>query len=241
MAYNGWKRKGPFKSVKEWPADERPREKLIKHGPEYLTNVELLAIIIGTGISRNGSSLSSIDLAKKVILRHSCLKNLVSATINELYEIEGIGHAKAVQILAAIELGKRALSEKNGLNIRFKCSEEVAHYYIPLMKDLKKEQFKVVLLDVKNKILKEILVSQGSLTASIVHPREVLKPVIKESAASVIFIHNHPSGDPEPSTDDIEVTNRLCKSCSIIGINVLDHIIVGENGYFSFRQKDLLS
>jgi DNA repair protein RadC len=164
---------------------------------------------------------------------------LVNATISELHEIEGIGYAKAVQILASIELGKRALSEKNGNNIKFRCSEEVAHYYIPLMKDLKKEQFKVVLLDVKNKVLKEILISQGSLTASIVHPREVLKPVIKESAASVIFIHNHPSGDPDPSTDDIEVTNRLCKSCSIMGINVFDHIIVGENGYFSFRQKDL--
>ena len=232
--------KNLFKSIKDWPKEERPREKLIKHGPEYLTNVELLAIIIRTGIAKKDSSLSSVDLAKKIIIKHQCLKNLINATISELHEIEGIGYAKAVQILASIELGKRALSEKNGNNIKFRCSEEVAQYYIPLMKDLKKEQFKVVLLDVKNKVLKEILISQGSLTASIVHPREVLKPVIKESAASVIFIHNHPSGDPEPSTDDIEVTNRLCKSCSIIGINVLDHIIVGENGYFSFRQKDLI-
>jgi DNA repair protein RadC len=145
-----------------------------------------------------------------------------------------------VQIRAAFELGKRAVSEKNGNNKSFRCSEEVASYYIPLMKDLKKEQFRVIMLNIKNKIIKEILISQGSLTSSIVHPREVICPAIRESAASLIFIHNHPSGDPEPSIDDIEITRRLCKSCSIIGINVLDHIIVAENGYFSFKQKNML-
>jgi DNA repair protein RadC len=154
--------------------------------------------------------------------------------------LEGIGQVKAIQILAALEIGRRAVSEKNGNNTSFRCSEEVANYYIPLMKDLKKEQLRIVLLNIKNKIMKEILISQGSLTSSIVHPREVLKNAIRESAASIIFIHNHPSGDPEPSIDDIEITNRLCKSCAIIGINVLDHIIVGEGGYFSFKQKDML-
>ncbi|MBM3713801.1 MAG: DNA repair protein RadC, partial [Actinobacteria bacterium] len=115
-----------------------------------------------------------------------------------------------------------------------------AKYYIPLLKDLKKEQFRLVLLNIKNRIIKEVMVSQGSLTSSIVHPREVLKAAIKASAASVIFLHNHPSGDPEPSIDDIEITNRLCKSCAIVGISVLDHLIVGEGGYFSFRQKNMI-
>ena len=227
-------------SIKTWPEDERPREKLVKFGPEYLSNAELLAVIIGTGINTGKYSQSAIDLAKTVILRFDSLKNLINTSFNELISISGMGISKAAKIIAVFELGKRALSMQNGNNIKFRCSEEVANYYIPLMKDLKKEQFKVILLDIKNKIIKDILISQGSLTASIVHPREVLKPAIQASAASVIFIHNHPSGDPEPSSDDIEVTNRLCRSCSILGINLLDHIIVAENGYYSFKQKDLI-
>ena len=227
-------------SIKNWPEAERPREKLIKQGSEHLTNSELLAIILRTGISNNGNSKSALDLAKLLLSRYKNLNELLSASIVELAEIKGIGWAKASQIMAALELGRRAISEKNGNNKSFKCSEEVANYYIPLLKDLKKEQFIVLLLDIKNKIIKEVLISVGSLTSSIVHPREVIKPVIKESAASVIFIHNHPSGDPEPSTDDIEITNRLCKSCSILGISVLDHIIVAEGGYFSFKKKELM-
>lgn len=226
--------------IKEWPEQERPREKLIKFGPEQLSNCELIAVIIRTGISVNGSRCSALDLAKKILIKYSDLKSLLNISISELAELEGIGEAKAAQIVAALELGKRAISESNGSIKSFSCSEEVANYYIPLLKDLKKEQFRVILLNVKNKLIKEVLISQGSLTASIVHPREVLKPVIKESAASVIFVHNHPSGEPEPSVDDIEITNRLCKSCNILGVSVLDHIIVAENGYFSFRQKNML-
>lgn len=227
-------------AIKNWPEMERPREKLIKKGTDYISDCELLAIIIRTGIGCNNKKLSALDLAKKLVSKYKNLKNLLDASLTELSELKGIGKVKAVQLIAAFELGKRAISEKNGNNISFRCSEEVANYYIPLLKNLKKEQFRVLLLDIKNKIIKEVLISQGSLTSSLVHPREVLKPAIKESAASVIFIHNHPSGDPEPSSDDIEITNRLCKSCSIIGINVLDHIIVAENGYFSFKQKKLI-
>ncbi|MDD3520416.1 MAG: DNA repair protein RadC [Actinomycetota bacterium] len=227
-------------SIKNWPEDERPREKLLKTGPETLSNAELIALVIGTGIKTKSGSHSAIDIAKTLVHNFGTLNNLANVSADELLISEGMGKAKAAKIIAAIELGRRIVSQKNGNNIKFRCSEEVANYYIPLMKDLKKEQFKVILLDVKNKILKDILISQGSLTSSIVHPREVLKPAIQSSAASVIFVHNHPSGDPEPSTDDIEITNRLCKSCSIMGINMLDHIIVAENGYYSFRQKDLL-
>lgn len=226
--------------IKFWPVDERPREKLIKSGTDILTNAELISIIIGTGVNTKKGSYSAIDLAKNLINKFENLKNISNAGYNELLEIPGLGKAKASKILAAIELGRRIQSEKNGNNTKFRCSEEVANYYIPLMKDLKKEQFKVILLDIKNKVIKDILISQGSLTSSIVHPREVLKPAIQASAASVIFIHNHPSGDPEPSTDDIEITNRLYKSCSILGISLLDHIIVAENGYYSFKQKNLL-
>ncbi len=227
-------------SIKYWPELERPREKLINKGASTLSNGELIAILIGTGASVKGMRMSALDLAKEILIEHENLKNLLETTPTELSKIKGIGKAKASQIIAALEIGKRAVSEKNGNNVSFRCSEEVANYYLPLLKNLKKEQFRILLLDIKNKVIRELMISQGSLTTSVVHPREVLKPIIKESAASVIFLHNHPSGDPEPSSDDIEITNRLCKSCSILGINVLDHIIVAENGYFSFKLKQLI-
>ena len=208
-----------------WPDGERPREKLIKQGSENLTNSELIAIILRTGTGKNGSSQSALDIAKTLLLKYENLNELLDVSVSELEEIKGIGLAKAAQVIASFELGKRAVSEKNGSNISFKCSEEVAKYYMPLLKDLKKEQFRLVMLNIKNRIIKEVMVSQGSLTSSIVHPREVLKIAIKASAASVIFLHNHPSGDPEPSIDDIEITGRLCKSCAIVGINVLDRQI----------------
>ena len=227
-------------SIKNWPELERPREKLIKKSAEYLSDCELLAIILRTGIGNSKKRISALDLAKKLLGRYGSLKSLLDLSLSEFLSIKGVGKAKAAQVIAAFELGRRAISEKNGNNVSFRCSEEVANYYIPLLKDLKKEQFRVLLLDIKNRVIKEVLISQGSLTSSIVHPREVIKPAVKESAASVIFIHNHPSGDPEPSADDMEITDRLCKSCSIMGISVLDHIIVAEGGYFSFKQKKLI-
>lgn len=229
-----------YLSIKNWPEDERPREKLIKTGSVSLTNSELLAIILRTGYGSPTRKQSALDLAKNLLSRYKNLNDISEMSVTELAEIKGIGLAKAAQIMASFELGKRMSAERNGSNISFRCSEEVANYYIPLLKDLKNEQFRLVMLNIKNRIIREVMISQGSLTSSIVHPREVLKIAIKASAASVIFLHNHPSGDPEPSIDDIEITNRLCKSCSIIGINVLDHLIIAENGYFSFKQKNML-
>jgi len=154
--------------IKRWPQDERPREKLIKYGSQHLTNSELLAIMLRTGICNNNSSRSALDLAKTILARYKNLNELLNASAAELTEIKGIGIAKSAQIMAALELGKRAVSEKNGSNTSFRCSEEVANYYIPLLKDLKKEQFRVILLDIKNRVIKEVLISQGSLTSSIV-------------------------------------------------------------------------
>ena len=156
-------------AIKNWPEMERPREKLIKKGPDYISDCELLAIIIRTGIGCNNKKLSALDLAKKLVSKYKNLKNLLDASLTELSELKGIGKVKAVQLIAAFELGKRAISEKNGNNISFRCSEEVANYYIPLLKNLKKEQFRVLLLDIKNKIIKEVLISQGSLTSSVAH------------------------------------------------------------------------
>ena len=153
--------------ISKWPQDERPREKLIKKGPEYLSDCELLAIILRTGMGSSKEKFSALDLAKKILTEYGSLKNLLDLSLPEFIKINGIGGAKAAQVMAAIELGRRAVSEKNGNNKSFKCSEEVANYYIPLLKDLKKEQFRVLLLDIKNKIIKEVLISQGSLTSSL--------------------------------------------------------------------------
>ena len=155
-------------SIKNWPELERPREKLIKKGPEYLSDCELLAIILRTGIGNSREKFSALDLAKKVLAKYSSLRSLLNLSVPEFLEIGGIGMAKAAQVMVALELGRRAISEKSGNNISFRCSEEVANYYIPLLKDLKKEQFRVLLLDVKTRVTKEVLVSQGSLTSSIV-------------------------------------------------------------------------
>jgi len=155
-------------SIKNWPELERPREKLIKKGPEYISDCELIAIILRTGIGSSKEKLSALDLAKKLLAKYNSLKNLLDLSLAEFLKIDGIGRAKAAQVMAALELGKRALSEQNGNNISFRCSEEVANYYIPLLKDLKKEQFRVILLDIKNRVIKEVLISQGSLTSSLV-------------------------------------------------------------------------
>jgi DNA repair protein RadC len=152
--------------IHRWPEDERPREKLIKNGREYLTNSELLAIMLGTGISNNNNSRSALDLAKTLLSRYKNLNGLLDVSATELTEVKGIGWAKASQIIAAIELGRRAVSEKNGNNKIFKCSEDVANYYIPMLKHLKKEQFRIILLDIRNRMIREILISQGSLTSS---------------------------------------------------------------------------
>jgi DNA repair protein RadC len=154
--------------INRWPEVERPREKLLKHGSGTLTNCELLVIMLRTGTGNDRSSRSALDLAKSLLSRFGNLNELLGTSAAELTGIKGIGKAKAAQIMAALELGRRAVSEKNGNNLSFRCSEEVANYYIPLLKDLKKEQFRVLLLDIKNRVIKEVLISQGSLTSSIV-------------------------------------------------------------------------
>jgi DNA repair protein RadC len=172
--------------IKRWPEAERPREKLIKYGSEYLSNGELLAILLRTGIKSKNNSKSALDLAKVMFSRYECLNDLFNVSASELTEIKGIGLAKASQVLAALELGRRAVSEKNGNNKIFRCSEEVANYYIPLLKDLKKEQFRVLLLDVKNKVIKEVLVSQGSLTSSLARP---VKTIFIQKEKSMIYLN----------------------------------------------------
>lgn len=226
-------------AIRDWPEDERPRERLIKYGAESLSDAQLLAIILRTG----DKNRSAVDLARALISKFGDFRSMDALSISELCsvkDIKGIGAAKASQIKAAFEIGRRMLSGGSKAKENFRTSDDVVNYYIPLMKNLKKEIFKTILLDSKNKIIKDVGVSEGSLTASVVHPREVFKDAIKESAAAVILVHNHPSGDPSPSREDIEITQRLVKSGEIVGIRVLDHVIIGDGRYFSFLDKKMI-
>jgi DNA repair protein RadC len=226
------------KSIKEWPEDERPRERLLKYGVDGFSDAQLLAIIIRNG--REGRS--AVDLGMELLEKFGGLDGIAQAGINEIRGkkgVKGIGPAKIAEIKAAIELGRR--HQKPSLaGASFCSSGDVVSYYQPRMKDLKKEMFRCALLDTKNKIIRDEVVSVGSLTASLVHPRETFKAAIRESAAAVIFIHNHPSGDIKPSQEDILLTRRLVQAGEVLGIQVLDHIIIGDGSHFSFRDNGLM-
>jgi DNA repair protein RadC len=223
-------------TVKDWPDEERPRERLVKYGVDYLTDAELLGIILVKGYQGK----TSVELAKDLLSETKSLRKLDSLSYPEMSSVKGIGLAKFAQIKAALEIGKRLLRETNSPKKKIHNALDLVNYFGPCMRDLKKEKFKVIMLDVKNKIIKDIDISVGSLTESIVHPREVLKEIIKESAASVIFLHNHPSGESNPSKNDLDITERLADACELVGVKVLDHIILGEDNHFSFAQEGLL-
>ncbi len=231
------------KPIKEWVKDERPREMLVKHGAENLSTAKLLAIILRTG----SDGVSAEDLARKLINHFGSLRAIDSASINELCEIEGIGIAKAAQIKAALEIGKRLMREKAEKIKKIKNAKDaigyVFDYYFPYLRDAKKEFFSVILLDSGNKPIKNLELSKGSLDASTVDVREIVREASREGAASLILVHNHPSGEAEPSNEDIRVTKRIIEACNLIGVKVLDHIIIGKNqeDYVSFLEKGLLA
>jgi DNA repair protein RadC len=224
-----------YKSIKEWPEEERPRERLLCFGSGGMSTAQLLAIILRTG----GRDKSAIGLARELLMQFDSLGEMEDASVAEFSEIKGMGSAKIAQLKAALELGRRLIQSRKGgatLKPSFQNSRQVYEYYLPKFIGLKKERFICALLDSKNRIFKETVVSDGTLTASLVHPREVFRYAIKEAAASVMFLHNHPSGDPEPSKDDINITKRLVETGHIIGINVLDHLVISEKRYSSLLE-----
>jgi DNA repair protein RadC len=226
--------------IKDWPEDERPRERLLQLGEGALSEAQLLAIVLRTGDHASGAT--AVDLARRLLtLFDNSLEAMSAATVAELCQASGVGPAKACEIKAAFELGRRLLARQGGRLVQFRSSKEVANYYLPLLAGKKREQFQVILLDRKNRVMRDVMVSQGSLTASVVHPREVFNPAIRDSAAAVIFVHNHPSGDPQPSQEDHVLTTRLVEAGKLLGIQVLDHIIVGRNTYMSFADEGLLN
>ena len=223
-------------TVHDLPPGERPRERLFKLGSEALSAQEILALILGRGIK--GESV--IETSQKLLSRFGNLKGVADASVEELTKTRGIGPAKAAQIKAAIELSKRLeanVDEKPKPVL--KSPEDVAAVMRGKLKGKKKEHFLVICLDTRNRLINCKPVSIGSLDTSIVHPREAFKEAVSSSAASVIFVHNHPSGDPEPSKEDVELTKRLAKAGEIIGIDVLDHIIVCDKNYLSLKAKNL--
>ncbi len=220
--------------IKTWPAEERPREKLLTRGPEALTPAELLAVLLRTG--ERGSS--ALDLARSLWSAYGgSWERLAQAGVAELARPPGMGVAKAAAVAAALEIGRRMSGHPLGISEPFRSSSQVFHHFAPRLCGLKKERFYCLLLDARNRVLRDELVSEGSLTQSLVHPREAFRPAVREAASAVIFVHNHPSGDPAPSADDRELTRRLCEAGRILGIRVLDHVVVGGGCYYSFADE----
>ncbi|HZH59787.1 MAG TPA: DNA repair protein RadC [Metabacillus sp.] len=219
--------------IRDFPQDERPRERLLNEGADKLSNQELLAILLRTGTKKE----SVLELSQKLLKHFEGLRMLKDASVEEITTISGIGTAKAVQILSALELGRRMNRLTFDDRFVIRSPQDGANYVMEEMRFLSQEHFVCLYLNTKNQVLHKQTVFIGSLNASIVHPREVYKEALKRSAASLICIHNHPSGDPSPSREDIEVTKRLSESGKVLGIELLDHLIIGEQKYVSLKEK----
>ena len=224
-------------TVKELPPDDRPREKLLMRGAQNLTDAELIAILLRTG--KTGKSV--LEIAQELIQRDGTLAMLATKTVDSLQKISGIGKDKAATLAAAFELSRRILSQSKWLsNKKVTSPQDIADIYIPLLRDENKERFIVVCLNSSNKIIKHETISVGNLNSSVVHPREIFKVAIDCSSASIILIHNHPSGNPEPSNEDIKITQKIVESGKILDIPVFDHLILAGETYTSFVEKRLI-
>jgi DNA repair protein RadC len=222
--------------IKEMPITERPRERFLKYPVDSIQTHELIAIILRTG-SKNESVL---ELSKKVLYNHNTLKELSQASINDLKRIKGIGTSKAIQIKAAFELGKRAHLEMFTTNIKLISPESIYLFLKDHLEMKMQEHFIAIYLNTKGELIKKETLFIGSLNSSLVHPREVFKHAVLNSAAAIIIAHNHPSGDPTPSKNDMEVTKVIDQNSKMMDITLMDHIIIGRNRYFSFKEKGLL-
>ena len=223
-------------TIKEIPMEDRPRERLIKYGPEVLSNSELLAILIRTGTK----SESAIRIAQKMVGTTEGLQFVSTSTVQELSQIKGIGNAKASQIKAAVELGRRLRNFRIDHKIKINKPQDAVEILMEDMRYLKKEHLRVVFLNTKNIVIDVKDLSIGSLSTSVVHPREIFSEAIRKSSSSIIVCHNHPSGDPTPSQEDINITRRLFEVGKLIGIDLLDHLIIGDGNYVSLKEKGII-
>jgi len=238
MAKKSRQKKTYEKAIKNWPEDERPREKLLRQGEHTLSNTELLAILLRTGIKGE----SAIDLARKIIQKFKTFRNMSHTDISQWKEFKGLGKAKLCQIKAAIEIARRFMTEERKLEGKVKSSKEAADLMMPRMRDLKKEVFKVLLLDGQNNIMdiKGIEIDEGTAARANAYPSEVMAAALRNFASGVILVHNHPGGNPEPSDNDKKLTLNIVIGAKSLGIELLDHIIIGDNVYYSFADEGLL-
>jgi DNA repair protein RadC len=227
-----------YSPIKQWPEDERPREKLLRHGASVLTDSELLAILIGSGTGK----LTAVDIAKIILKEYKSLRNVGALSVADLKQkkFKGIGKVKAIILVAAFEIARRLASSPGEISSVIRTPEDAAKKYIPQMRDLKQEIFMVLCLNSSNKIIQERMVTKGLLNSSLTHPREVFREAILENAASIILLHNHPSGNLEPSREDILITKQLVESGKIIGIEVHDHLIIAGDGFTSLMERGLM-
>jgi DNA repair protein RadC len=222
--------------IKQWPEADRPRERLLRQGETALSDTDLLAVILRTGDGAAGTS--AVDMAREILATFDGdLSRLAAASLAEICRVRGVGPAKAAGIRAALALGSRLAEKRLGQGEHYSSPSQVYHHYGQRFRREKKEHFLILLLDGKNRLIREVSVSIGSLNQSLVHPREVFSPAVRDSAAAVILVHNHPSGDPAPSREDLEITRRLRQSGETLGIRVLDHIIIGHDTYVSLADR----
>ncbi|MBM4043168.1 MAG: JAB domain-containing protein [Planctomycetes bacterium] len=224
-------------SIKDLPADQRPRERLIVGGERGLSDAELLAIILRSGTEEQ----TAIGLGQSLLAKFGTFRGLAGRSIAELRRVKGVGPAKAAQVKAALEIGRRMAAQaaaEPGRHIA--TSQSVYDLAWPRLRDQKKETFLVLLLDARNRVVREVEVSVGSLTASLAHPREVFTDAVRDGAAAIICVHNHPTGDPAPSPRDIEITTKLHATGKVLGIPLLDHVILGEGRHYSFADEGKL-
>lgn len=222
----------PIAALEAIPLADRPREKLSSRGEACCRDDELLAVLLRVGNRRE----PVLDFARRILFEVGGIAKLEQAQVGELRKIRGVGLCRAATLVAAFALARRAAKSWQP-GETFSDSRQIFQHYQPRFQVLRKERFYALLLDSKNRLIREELVSEGTLTASLVHPREVFGPAIREAAAAIIVLHNHPSGDPQPSPEDHEVTRRLKDNGKMLGIPLLDHLILGKEGYFSFFEK----
>jgi DNA repair protein RadC len=224
-------------AIGHWPASERPRERLFYNGVDALADDELLALQLGSG--RRGHD--AVDVAREMLAAYGSLAAVAAREVAELARRPGVGRAKAARLASAFELTRRLRARTPGVRTSLGSPAEVHAAFAPLMEDLPREVFRVALLDAQNGLLRDVIVSEGTLSASLVHPREVFKPALLEPAASLILLHNHPSGDPTPSREDLKLTRQLVESARLLDLRINDHVVIGRGRYVSLAERGMLS
>ena len=223
-------------AMERWPVGERPRERLYWNGAEALADAELLALQLGSG--RRGKS--AVEVAREMLAAYGSLADVAARDPNELARVPGVGPAKAARLASAFELTRRLRARTPGARLVLSAPADVYAAFAPLMEDLPREVFRVALLNAQNGLLRDLVISEGTLSSSLVHPREVFKPAILEGAASIILLHNHPSGDPTPSREDVRLTRQLAEAARLMDLRIHDHVVVGRGRYVSLAEKGII-